>query len=64
VPTLVVWGSQDRLIPPEHGRMLASEIEGARFELIEGSGHVVTVEQPVALAEAITRFARDIGVVS
>jgi pimeloyl-ACP methyl ester carboxylesterase len=30
--------------------MLAGEIEGARFKVIEGSGHVVTVEQPVVLA--------------
>lgn len=61
VPTLVVWGGEDRLIPPEHGRMLAREIEGARFELIEGSGHVVVVEQPGPAAEAIARFAASIG---
>lgn len=63
-PTLVVWGANDRLIPPDHGRMLAREIKGARFELIEGSGHVVTVEQPGPLAEAIVRFARDLGAAS
>jgi pimeloyl-ACP methyl ester carboxylesterase len=58
VPTLVAWGDSDRLIPLEHGRMLAGEIEGARFELIEGSGHVV---QPAKLGEAISRFADSIG---
>ncbi len=61
VPTLVVWGGEDRLIAPEHGRMLAREIAGARFELIEGAGHVVAVEQPAKLAEAIARFADGIG---
>jgi pimeloyl-ACP methyl ester carboxylesterase len=61
VPTLVVWGGKDRLIAPEHGRMLAREIEGARFELIEGSGHVVAIEQPAKLAEAIARLADSIG---
>lgn len=60
-PTLLAWGGEDRLIAPEHGRMLAREIEGARFELIEGAGHVVAVEQPVKLAEAIARFADSIG---
>ena len=61
VPTLIAWGGADRLIPPDHGRMLAREIEGARFELIEASGHMAAVEQPGPLAEAITRFARTIG---
>lgn len=61
VPTLVVWGDNDRLIPPEHGQMLAKEIPGARFELIERSGHVVSVEQPAKLCEAISRFADSIG---
>jgi pimeloyl-ACP methyl ester carboxylesterase len=60
-PTLVLWGDQDRLIPPEHGQMLANEIEGARFELIDGSGHVVSIEQPAKLADAISRFADSIA---
>ncbi|WP_122899259.1 alpha/beta hydrolase [Acinetobacter sp. B51(2017)] len=37
--TLVVHGSQDRLLPPAHGRAIAKAISGARFELIEGMGH-------------------------
>lgn len=61
VPALVLWGSEDRLIAPEHGRMLAREIDGARFELIEGSGHMLTLERPAELAEAIARFADGIG---
>jgi pimeloyl-ACP methyl ester carboxylesterase len=60
-PSLVVWGSADCLIPPDHGRMLAREIEDARFELIEDSGHIVALEQPGPLADAIARFARTIG---
>jgi pimeloyl-ACP methyl ester carboxylesterase len=60
-PALVVWASEDRLIAPSHGRMLAREIEGARFELIERSGHMITLEQPGPLAEAIARFAGAIG---
>lgn len=60
-PTLVVWGADDRLIAPDHGQMLAREIEGAAFELIAGSGHVVAIEQPAKLAEAIQRFAGGIS---
>jgi class 3 adenylate cyclase/pimeloyl-ACP methyl ester carboxylesterase len=38
VPTLVMHGRDDRVVPPEEGRNLASLIPGARFELVEG-GH-------------------------
>ena len=38
-PTLVVHGSNDRLLPPGHGRAVAKAIHGAKFELIEGMGH-------------------------
>jgi pimeloyl-ACP methyl ester carboxylesterase len=37
--TLVVHGSEDRLIPPSHGRAVKKAIRGARFELMDGMGH-------------------------
>ncbi|APX62233.1 MULTISPECIES: esterase EstB [Acinetobacter] len=37
--TLVVHGSQDRLLPPSHGKAVAKAISGAKFELIDGMGH-------------------------
>ncbi len=37
--TLVVHGSQDRLLPPGHGKAVAKAISGAKFELIDGMGH-------------------------
>ncbi|HEX4863952.1 MAG TPA: alpha/beta hydrolase [Acidimicrobiales bacterium] len=39
VPTLVVHGDADRLVPPEFGRRTAAAIPGARFEMVEGMGH-------------------------
>ena len=38
-PTLVIHGSEDPLIPPEHGVHTAEQIEGARFVMVEGMGH-------------------------
>ncbi|UIP24480.1 esterase EstB [Acinetobacter towneri] len=38
-PTLVVHGSQDRLLPPGHGKAVAKAIPSAKFELIKGMGH-------------------------
>jgi pimeloyl-ACP methyl ester carboxylesterase len=39
VPTLVIHGTADPLLPPEHGRDTADAIPGARLMLIEGMGH-------------------------
>ena len=38
-PTLVIHGSEDPLVPPEHGVHTAEQVEGARFVLIDGMGH-------------------------
>jgi len=39
-PTLVLAGSRDVVVPPSRQKALASSIDGARFEMIEGAGHV------------------------
>ncbi|MEO6396036.1 MAG: 3-oxoadipate enol-lactonase [Devosia sp.] len=52
-PTLVVAGEHDVVTPPEVAQALAANIQGARFELLRGSGHVPAIEQPRALASLI-----------
>jgi len=39
VPTLVIAGTEDRLLPPDNSRLLASRIPGAELVFLEGSGH-------------------------
>jgi len=39
VPTLIVWGDRDRIIPVSHAYRAAEAIPGARLEVIEGAGH-------------------------
>jgi pimeloyl-ACP methyl ester carboxylesterase len=56
-PTLVVWGSSDRLVPPRVGRKLAREIHGARFELLD-AGHALQEERPLELARIVGSFLR------
>ncbi|MBV9760215.1 MAG: alpha/beta fold hydrolase [Acidobacteriaceae bacterium] len=55
-PTMVVHGDEDRLVPPENGRVLCSRIRGARFELIRGAGHVLVTDQPKRSIELIRDF--------
>lgn len=45
-PTLLVWGSHDRLVPVSVGQRLADCIPNARLEVIEGAGHVVMWDDP------------------
>jgi pimeloyl-ACP methyl ester carboxylesterase len=54
VPTLVVWGTQDRMIPAWHATTAQQAIAGSRVELFEGAGHFPHLEQP-------ERFARLLG---
>lgn len=56
VPTLVLTGSHDRLVPPENSHRLAARIPGAQLTVIEGGGHVFFVEQPEAANRALLDF--------
>lgn len=47
--TLVVWGEDDRAVPPAHGERLAELIPNARLELVPDCGHVIWAERPDAL---------------
>lgn len=58
-PTLVLCGSEDVSTPPEMGRDLARMLPEARFELIEGAGHLPCIEEPERLASAIGDFAEE-----
>ena len=54
-PALVAWGRADRASPVEHGRRLARELRGARFEVFE-CGHSPAEECPDAFVDAVTSF--------
>jgi pimeloyl-ACP methyl ester carboxylesterase len=56
VPTLVLTGADDRLVPPENSRRLAARIPGAELCVIPESAHVFFVEQPDATNRALLEF--------
>jgi pimeloyl-ACP methyl ester carboxylesterase len=60
IPTLIVWGKQDRIVPPVCGEQYRDLIPGARLEAISGCGHFVEVEKPVELARLVRDFARNV----
>ncbi len=55
-PTLVIVGSADHLTPPKYARFLIDHIPNAQLTLIEGAGHMVMLEQPAKVAQAVTEF--------
>lgn len=56
VPTLVLVGESDRVIPPQHGRGLAERIPRAQLVTIRDSGHLSYLEQPAAFNRAVLDF--------
>jgi len=57
VPTLVVHGDGDQLVPATEARALADGIAGARFVSVEGAGHIPHLEQPGRVHEVMATFA-------
>jgi 3-oxoadipate enol-lactonase len=46
VPTLVIHGDKDRLIPASNGRLIARLVPGARLRILRGAGHVYGTDAP------------------
>jgi pimeloyl-ACP methyl ester carboxylesterase len=57
LPTLVIHGTLDRLLPVENGRMVAGLIPGARLEILEGVGHMFFLERPERSAALVREHA-------
>ena len=61
VPTLVVHGSEDQMLEAVNGDLLASLIPGARYERLEGAGHLLFWEQPERVARLVREHAAGVG---
>lgn len=57
-PVLVLCGSEDRVTPPPLSAELARMIPSARYETIEGAGHLSNIEQPQAFNALVGGFIR------
>src|SRR3954471_3493309 len=52
-PTILILGASDRMTPAKAGRALAGRIPGARTVVLKGSGHMMMVEEPDAVTDAL-----------
>lgn len=58
LPTLVVWGAADRIVPPEHGQAYADHIPDAHLAVIDTAGHLPQLEAPDQLLSMVWDFAQ------
>jgi pimeloyl-ACP methyl ester carboxylesterase len=55
VPTMIVWGDRDSVIPVEHAHIAHELMPGSRLEVVPGAGHFLPIERP----ELLDRLLRD-----
>jgi pimeloyl-ACP methyl ester carboxylesterase len=60
VPTLVLHGARDTIVPVEVARLVASQIPGARFEETPGAGHLATGRASLAINDQIKSFLNEV----
>lgn len=56
IPTLIVWGASDPLIPLAHGQAGHRAIPGSRLVVLEGVGHFPHCEAPAEFVDAVLEF--------
>lgn len=54
--TVLIWGDSDRLIPPVYAHAFKKGVAGSELVSIPEAGHMVTLEKPAVVAEAIRRL--------
>jgi pimeloyl-ACP methyl ester carboxylesterase len=60
VPTLIITGAEDAIIPAPEAEGMLSRIDGAKHVAIEGAGHMAMLEKPKAFNKALKAFVQDL----
>ena len=55
-PVLVLWGTEDLLLPPRQAHRAARAIPGAELRMLQGLGHIPMSDEPQTVAETILAF--------
>jgi pimeloyl-ACP methyl ester carboxylesterase len=56
LPSLLVWGAADPIIPVEHGRAARAAMPGSRLEVLDGVGHFPQLDRPIEFARLLADF--------
>jgi pimeloyl-ACP methyl ester carboxylesterase len=61
VPTLVLTGDQDKMIPKEHSELIVERLPDSEFVVVPEAGHMVLLEKPDQVSSALTRLLRRVA---
>ena len=59
IPTLLIWGARDPVIPAKHGRAAQEAMPSSRLEVMADAGHFPQLDQPAVLAGLLAGFIED-----
>ncbi|HTT31305.1 MAG TPA: alpha/beta fold hydrolase [Solirubrobacteraceae bacterium] len=59
IPTLILWGADDPVIPASHGERAHAAIVGSRLEIFDGVGHIPQLEAPERFVAELERFLKE-----
>jgi pimeloyl-ACP methyl ester carboxylesterase len=57
MPSLIIWGGRDRIIPVKHARSAHKAMPGSRLELFDESGHFPHLDEPLRFARTVEGFS-------
>ncbi len=55
-PTLILWGSEDKVVDSKYANIFSKNIKGSALEMIKGAGHSPNIDKPAEVAADITAF--------
>jgi pimeloyl-ACP methyl ester carboxylesterase len=56
VPTLILFGAHDKVVPPENAKLLQKQIRGSQTAIIPDAGHFFPIEVPEAASQIVIDF--------
>jgi pimeloyl-ACP methyl ester carboxylesterase len=60
IPTLIIEGAEDKLVPPEFAKSLHEKIKGSKLEMIPESGHFPNMENPEKFNSVVESFLEEL----
>ena len=59
IPTMILWGAEDRIFPPAYGEAFAALIPGSKLRIVPECGHLPHQEKTDAFLDAVTAIAEE-----
>jgi pimeloyl-ACP methyl ester carboxylesterase len=61
LPALIVWGDDDKIMPPANAALWHERLPDARLVMVEGCGHLPHIEQAPLVARHVREFLKEVA---